>query len=498
MSVSFQNIPQNLRQPLFYAEMDNSQASYFTQNKRALLIGHKLAGGSAALDTPYLVASVSQAIALFGAGSMLARMQTKYRASDAFGEVWVIPVAEPAAGAAATGTITVTGPATVAGTISLYVAGQLVSVAVVAADTSAVVATAIAAAINAVTTLPVTAAAVASVVTLTARWKGLTGNDITVVDSYQGQAGGEALPTGVGLAYVGMAGGTGSPVLTAVISAMGDEEFDYVVSPFTDTTSLNALRDELSDGSAGRWGPQRQLYGHVYSALRGTLGSLVTFGQGRNDPHATVAGFEADVPNPSWEYASAYAARNAAFLNADVTRPTQTGELAGILAPRMGKRFLWVERESLLNYGIATSYVGAGAVVRIQRAITTYRLNTNSQPDPSYLDSEDLHKSAEFLRRMRNVVTSKYARHAVADNGTKFGPGRAIVTPAVMEGELDAEYQRMEADGLVENFPAWKAARFVERDANNPNRLNALLTPDYVNAARIIAMVNQFRLQFPA
>lgn len=498
MSVSFQAIPANLRQPLFYAEMDNSQASYFTQNKRSLLIGHKLAAGSAVNDKAYLVASVGQAIQLFGAGSMLARMHELYRKSDAFGEVWVIPVAEPAAGAVATGTLTVTGPASASGTIALYIAGQLVQVGVLSGDAASAVASAISTAVNSATSLPVTASVSNNVVTLTSRFKGLAANDITVFHSFQGQAAGEALPTGVGLTIVAMSGGAGSPVLSSVVTAMGDEEYDYVVSPFTDATSLNALRYEMGDGSAGRWGPQRQLYGHVYSALRGTLGTLVTFGQLRNDPHTTVAGFEADVPNPCWEYAASYAARNAAFLNADVTRPTQTGELTGILPARVGGRFLWNERESLLNYGVATSYVGAGGVVRVQRAITTYRLNTQGVADPSYLDSEDLHKSAEFLRRMRSLITSKYARHAVANNGTNFGPGRAIVTPAVVEGELDAEYQRMERDGLVENFPAWKATRFVERDANNPNRLNVLLAPDYVNALRIVANVNQFRLQYPA
>lgn len=38
MSISFNNIPANVRVPLFYAEMDNSQAGYFTQNKRTLLL----------------------------------------------------------------------------------------------------------------------------------------------------------------------------------------------------------------------------------------------------------------------------------------------------------------------------------------------------------------------------------------------------------------------------------------------------------------------------
>lgn len=497
MSVSFNTIPQNLRQPLFYAEMDNSQAGYFSQLKRSLLIGHKLAAGSAVIGQPYLVASTAQAVALFGAGSMLARMHDFFRRSDAFGEVWVLPVAAPTGGAAATGTINVTGPASESGTISLYVAGQLVRVGVVAGDTANAVASAIAAAITAQTALPVTASASAAAVTLTARWVGLTGNDITISHSYQGQAGGEALPAGVGLNIVAMAGGAGTPDLAPIIAAMGDEEYDYIIHPFADSTSLNALRDELNDGSSGRWGPQRQIYGHAYTALRGALGALVSFGQTRNDPHATVVGVEPGVPNPVWEVAAAYGARNAAFLNADVTRPTQTGELTGILPARVGARFIWSERESLLNYGIATTYV-AGGVLRVQRAITTYRLNSQNVADTSYLDSEDLHKSAEFLRRMRYLITSKYARHAVANNGTRFGPGRAIVTPAVVEGELDAEYLRMEQDGLVENFEAWKRARFVERDSLNPNRLNVLLTPDYVNALRVVGLVNQFRLQFPS
>lgn len=498
MSVTFNTVPQSVRQPLFYAEMDPSQASYFQQNKRSLLIGHKLAGGTAINDVPYLVASTAQAIELFGMGSMLARMHVMHRKSDGFGEVWCLPVAEPAAGVAAAGTITVVGTAAGAGTIALYVAGQLVQVPVLAADAAAAVATAIGAAVNAATGLPVTAAVAGAVVTLNCRWKGLSGNDIRVLDSYQGQGGGEVLPAGIAVTYVAMASGSGSPVLTPTIAAMGDDEYDYVVSPFTDATSLNALRDEFGDGSSGRWGPQRQIYGHVYSALRGTLGTLVTFGQGRNDPHATVAAFEADVPGPVWEYAAAYAARNDALLNADVTRPTQTGELTGLLPARQGKRFLWNERESLLQYGLATSVVGAGDVVRIQRAVTTYQKNVNGQPDPSYLDSEDLHKSAEFLRRMRSLISSKYPRHAVANDGTRFGPGRAVVTPAVIAGELDAEYLRMERDGLVENFDAWKAARIVERDANNPNRINVLATPDYTNALRIVGLVNQFRLQFAA
>jgi phage tail sheath gpL-like len=128
MAVSFNYIPagNGVRVPLFYAEMDNSQAGYFTQSLRSLLIGQKLAAGSAVANVPYLVTSESQAIALFGAGSMLERMLDMYRLSDPTGELWCMAVADAGGGVAATGTITVTGPATAAGTINLYIAGQRV------------------------------------------------------------------------------------------------------------------------------------------------------------------------------------------------------------------------------------------------------------------------------------------------------------------------------------------------------------------------------------
>lgn len=499
-AVSFNYIPANVRVPLFYAEMDNSQAGYFTQNKRALLIGQKLAAGSAAVNTPFLVSTTDMAKTLFGTGSMLARMHAAFRAQDSFGEVWCIAVADAGAGVAASGTIIVTGPATTAGTINLYIAGQRVQVAVSASDTANTIAAAINTAINAATDLPVTSTVETGTVTLTCRWKGLTGNDITVLDSFRGFAGGESLPAGVALAYSGsgmLTGGTTNPTLTGtVITAMGDEEYDYVIHPYTDSTSLDVWQLEYND-SVGRWSWARQVYGHCYTALRGTLNALTTAGALRNDPHHTVAGIDADCPSPCWEYAAAYGGANALGLNVDAARPTQTLPLNGILVPRAGKRFLLTERQSLLNYGIATSYV-AGGLLRVERAITTYQKNSWGQNDPSYLDSETLHTLTEITRRLRNRITQKYPRHKLANDGTRFGAGQAIVTPSVIRGELLSEYALMEELGLVENAAAFAKYLIVERDAENPNRVNVLLPPDLVNQLRIFALLNQFRLQYGA
>jgi phage tail sheath protein len=165
------------------------------------------------------------------------------------------------------------------------------------------------------------------------------------------------------------------------------------------------------------------------------------------------------------------------------------------MASPVGKRFILTERQTLLESGIATLTTVSGTV-QIERAVTTYQRNSMGDADASYLDSETLHTSAYILRRLKSIITSKYARHKLADDGTRYGAGQAIVTPSVIKGELVAEYARLELKGICENRDLFKAHLIVERDVDNPNRLNVLFPPDYVNQLRIFALLNQFRLQY--
>lgn len=493
-AVSFNTIPANVRVPLFYAEVDNSQAGYFTQELRTLLIGQMLSTGTATANEPVLVSSSDQAKTLFGIGSMLARMHETVRLNNPVGEIWCIPVEDAGAGVAAEGTITFTGPATAAGTLNTYIGAQRVQVAVAAADTATAIGTALAAAINADTTLPVTAEAALGVVTITARHAGALGNDIKLQLNYRGLAGGESTPAGLSAVIVAMASGATDPTLTNALAAMGDEEYDFIIHPYSDSTSLDAFKTLMNDTS-GRWAYNKQIYGHVYSAKRDTFANLTTAGAARNDQHMTIAGVEPGVPTVVWEYAAAYGARNAVFIAADPARPTQTGELIGVLPAGPSSRFLLTERETLLNNGIATSYTAAGAV-RIERAITTYQENTFGQSDPSYLDSETMHQLANIIRRLRYRITQKYPRHKLADDGTRYGAGQAIVTPKVIRGEILAEYAQLELAGQVENAKLFADNLIVERNADNPNRIDVLLPPDLVNQLRVFAVLAQFRLQY--
>lgn len=490
--MQFNHIPSDIRVPLFYAEVDNSQANSATQEMRTVLFGQMLAAGTGTANQLTFVSRTDDAKTLYGEGSILARMHEAYRAIDPFGEVWCVGVAD-ATGTNATGTLALTGPATAAGTIHLYIAGQKVAVSVSSGDSADTIGEAIEAAVNAQGSLPVTASNTSGTVTFTAKHDGTLGNDIRIQLNYRGLAGNEALPAGVGATITAMASGATDPSLTNALAALGDEPFDFIIHPWTDTTSLDAFKTLMND-STGRWSYLKKIYGHCYSAKRGTAGDLVTFGDGRNDQHHTITAMETTMPNPCWEVAAATGARNAVFLRADITRPTQTGELNGILPAVAGSRFTISEKQSLLSNGMATTMYGGG-YVRIERAVTTYQKNANNLPDDSYLDSEDLHKIAYVLRDLESAITSKYGRAALANDGTRFGPGRLIVTPAIARGEILARAYALEEMGLLENIETMKQYLIVERSGNN--RLNVLYPPDMVNSLRIFAVLNQFRLNYP-
>lgn len=495
MPISFNNVPANIRVPLFYAEVDNSFANTGQDQNRALIIAQMLAAGTADADTPLLTSGEDQAKRLFGIGSVAARMVEAFRKNDPYTELWCVGVDDDVAGVKATGTIAITGNATGAGTLSLYIAGQRVRVAVAADDTPTEMGDAVAAAVAADGNLPVTAANVTGTVTFTAKHAGEIGNDIDIRVNYLGELGSEALPAGVAVVVTAMADGATNPDITGALAALGDERFDYIIVPWTDTATLDDLRDFMDDAT-GRWSYVKQLYGHVFSARAGTVSALDTFGGNRNDQHVTVLGYY-DSPTPAYEAAAMLGAQAAKALSIDPARPLQTLPLIGLALPPKPSRFTLTERNTLLYSGVATAYY-EGGYARIERAITTYQTNQWGVADNSYLDVNTLATLAYILRFLKGRITSKWPRHKLASDGTRFGPGQAVVTPRIIRAELIAAYIELERAAIVENADLFEQHLIVERDATDPTRINVLFPPDLVNQLRVFAVLAQFRLQYPA
>jgi len=499
MPISFSQIPANIKVPLYWVEVDPSKAGLPVLKQPALIVGTMIAPGDATPDVPIAVGSQAQADAHFGMGSELSRMFKAYFANCFSGEVWGLPVSEPVGAVAATGTVQVMTVPTEAGTIHLYVGGEHIPVNVAATATKDEIATAIADAINEDTTLAVTAAAATDTVTLTAVWKGVGGNEITVSLNYYGTIGGEALPAGLTfqLPATGLlTGGVGVPDFDNAIINMGEQEFEYVAMPYTDSTSLFAWDQEFGFTDQGRWGWQRQHFGHVFSARRGAYSDLVTFGQTQNSGVISVLGFEVQSPSPCFEWTAAYTGKAQRALTNDPARPLQTLSLNQIKLAPVHERFNFVELNSLALNGIAIQKAGADRQPMLAREQTTYQLNLYGNPDDAYELVTTLATLARLLRNQRHAITSKFPRHKLANDGTRFGPGQAIVTPGIIKAELIAQYRQDEYNGLVEDTRNFKRNLLVERDPNDPNRVNVLYPPDLINQLRIFAVLAQFRLQY--
>ncbi|EKN4208068.1 phage tail sheath subtilisin-like domain-containing protein [Yersinia ruckeri] len=496
MTLPFSHIPNNLRTPLFFAEFDNSQANSATTTQRTLIIGQMLAAATLPPNLPVLVSSVATVAGLCGAGSMLQGQMAAYLANDIAGEIYILPLSDAEAMVAATGKITVTTPASATGAISLYIAGIRVQIAVVATDDVATIATALTAAINAATALPVIATAAAGVITLTAKNKGAHGNAIDVRLNYLGSAGGENTPDSLALTITPMSGGAGAPELDDALANLQDRTFDFIINPYTDTASLNKLKDFLSD-STGRWSYAEQLYGHSFAAQSGTYGQLTAAGELRNDQHASLLGVNGS-PTPSYIWSAAYVGAIAQSLRNDPGRPLQTLSIAGVLAPPLASRFTLTERNNLLHSGISTVTVADDGTVQVENIITTYQKNGFGAEDDSYLQIETLFLLMFVTRYMRTQVTSKFARMKLAADGTRFAPGSAIITPNVIRAELIAQYQALEFSGYVQDAKGFAKGLIVEKSASNPNRVDVLWTGVLINQLRIFAVLNQFRLQASA
>jgi phage tail sheath gpL-like len=501
MPISFNQIPADIKVPLYWVEVDPSMAGLPLLGLRALLVGTMLAPtlADAPPNVPIAVGSQAQADAHFGQGSMLSRMFRAYFATNFGNEVWGLGLPEAVAATASTGTITVTTPPTQAGTIHLYIAGDHVPVNVGSTDTATTIAAAIAAAINAMFDLPVHAVAATGTVTLTCLWKGAGGNDITVQLNYYGTIGGEMLPPGLVMTLPPtgvLTGGAGVPDPTTAIANIGDQPFEYVAEPFTDSTSLLDWEEEFGFTDTGRWGWQRQLFGHIFSSMRGTLSQLVTFGGTQNSGVLSVMGFEVASPSPNFEWTAAYTGMAQRALSNDPARPLQTLSLNGIKSAPLQSRFDFVDLQTLADTGIAIQKAGADNQPMIAREQTTYQLNKYGTPDDAYEVVTTLATLAKLLRNQKAVVTNQFGRCKLADDGTRFGPGQAIATPGIVRGALIAQYALDEYNGLVENATAFAAHLLVERNSTDPNRLDVLYPPDLINQLRIFAVLAQFRLQY--
>lgn len=489
MTISFNSVPSNTRIPFAYIEYDNTNAQQgpSIQDYTVLAIGQKLSGGSKDALEPIVVSSEEQAREYFGAGSQLFTMLKHFFAANKSTRLVAIPVDDDASGVASSGNVLFAGTATDSGVIYFYVAGTRYTINVTSGDDAADVCAALVAEINDDDDRIVTAAVNGSTpeqMDLTARNKGVFGNEIDLRFNYYE---GEETVDGITYTITSMASGATNPDIADVIAVLDDTHYNVVLMPWSDTSNLNTLKTELDD----RFGPERQLEGMAFSAKRGSYSSLITYGDARNSKTECIMGVTG--PSSPWDWAAQVGAVAAKYLSIDPARPIQRLELPTILPPSTSERFTNSERNLLLYDGISTFNV-VGTTVQVERLISTWQTNSSGAADESYLRVETFFTLSYLRYDLRTDFVTKFPRHKLADDGTRFGPGQAVLTPKIARGYFLTKFRQWETLALVEGFDQFKNDLVVERNGSNPDRLDVLLGPDLVNQMRVLGAQIQFLL----
>jgi phage tail sheath gpL-like len=496
------SVPASIQTPGFYASFNQNPAS--SDALYSLLIGQTV---TAAEEKPIWIGSISQAIQAFGKSAMLTAEVERYFGTDgASGLLYVLPLADAASSAAATGAIEIGGPATAAGTISLYIGGRLVSVPVSSADTAAVIATAVAAKINAYVDdngvgLPLTAAVDATdtaKINLTAVNKGTLGNTIDLRINYLGAVQGETLPAGVTVTITAMSSGATDPDLAGIADLLGTTRYEFIGLPWATSTVLN----ELQTAMAARWAYNEQVYGHVYAVKAdadATGATNQTYVQARNNQHETIISYEPGPVVP-WEIVSSWLGATAQSSRDDPARPFQTLVLSDLKAPPNSGRYGFSVREGLLKAGAALLDYEIDGTVKILRSVTTYKTNSSGAPDASWHDAETCHLLAAVVSKLKSDFTSQYPRAKLVDDGVMLGAGKSftsdgapdqkIVSPKKAKATLIASSKEMETDGWLNGLPDFT----VVRDTDDAGRLNVTAKLYLAAGLRVTAVDITFSL----
>lgn len=462
-NISFDSIPSSIRKPGKYFEFNTKLAVRTLPGnlQKTLIVGQRLSSGSIPANTIVDVFSSSDAATFFGRGSIAHLMVLAALQANPYLTLQVIAMDDAGGSVAATKTVTISGPATAPGVVQVNVGDQTVVIAVSSGDTNNAIATALQAQFAKQPDLPYTAAVAANVVTLTAKNKGTLGNQIPVSSA--------VTATGVGAVVAAGTTGTTDPTIATALAVAFSAGHNIIASPWNDTSNLTALRTHLDNVS----GPMEQRGAVGVFAHVGTLAASTTLAGSINSGRITGLLLPTAYDNV-FEVAAAYAAVIAS--EEDPARPLNTLPLTGILANPLANRLMRTEQENALNNGITPSEVGPGDKVQIVRAVTTYTLDPQGVPDISLLDLTTI-RTLDYVRKaVRERISLRFPREKLSAR-----------TPDKVRSEILDVLYKLEELEIVENVEANKAGVIVERDSQDPNRLNARIPTDVVNGLHIFA-----------
>jgi phage tail sheath gpL-like len=479
MPIGFNSISLLNFVPGHFVEIDMSRArqGLAVLPNRVLVIGARRSTGTIAQNTLVQVKSKDEGPVMFGRGSQNASILTKLKRNNGDVEVWAIGV--DVAGTAATKLITVTGSATSDGTLHFLAGDYPVDVAVANGDSQNTIATAIDTAFALYEAdWMYTFGVATNVVTGTCRHAAEFGQDFSIQINYRNRQVLD-MPSGVTIAISDGVSGATNPSVENALAALADEWFTTIICGFNDDANI----DRLTDFAETQWGPFVQQDLMIWVGHRGSFSDHTTYVDAYNSQFLAVIPTGSDSPNAPWEWAAAFAGTSTS--DPDPARPRQGMKIAGILPPTRANRYDRSERNLLIQAGISSWTADKAGDVYMERVVTTYLTNAGGAVDPSMRNLETMLTVAAYRYTTRVHFATKYPRHKLASDGADYDVGQPVMTPSVARAEMLFLYKSWIGKAWAENFDEFKRTLIVERNADDPDRLDFQWSPDLINQFRI-------------
>lgn len=388
------------------------------------------------------------------------------------------PLDDAGAGQAATGEITPVGSPTETGAYRVNInnirsEGFFVS----SGDTVAAMTAAITEAINAVIDMPVIAVDDATHVTLAAKWKGESANDIHV--SLIG-----AVTAGLTLSVTQMSGGLINAPIAGALTQMGDvwETFVLNCQNISDTTLLDEYRT-FGDGRLGALTkkPLTVFTGNTeanvntattISNARGTdrINSQLVAPGSKNLPFVVAAAQLSQI--------AIRADRRPAFDYASLKTPT-------LIPGADGLQWDFPKRDQAVKAGSSTTEVKDN-VIHLSDTVTFY--HPSNDPTPAYRYVSDIVKLNNVIFNIDLLFNNDEW------NGAPLLPDDDVVVisgvkrPRIAVTELSALIDSLAANGIISDPKAAKASIRAEIDSQNPKRLNVSISVKLSGTVNIVSI----------
>ncbi|MDR0675949.1 MAG: hypothetical protein LBF97_02790 [Elusimicrobiota bacterium] len=486
MDVSFEQIPSNIIASKVAIEVNakNSSLGSSIIPEKILIIGQYDNSKVVENYKPFeVVGGLQEVKNRYGYGSMLAIMAEKVFANAGTTiPVYISAVPDSSSGVKASGSIEMTGTITKAGVYYFYFAGQRVAVSVTKNMTATEQAAAIANAINANLDLPVSAISEDGEVIITAKWKGATGNYITIIQNLLGLEEENASPEGASVVISAMSSGATNPDITNCFDSLGGSTWwTVLVNPYTDTANLTILEENaerLADPLVKRM---------VNSISATTLGLVEAqnLASSRNSRFNTIV-HVANSPSLPFEVASAVAGVVANSAQVDPARPFKNLVLNGILA---GESLTYSQIDNSEKKGLAETDIMSDGRVKIYDLVTTYKTNNAGANDDAYRYTVTISNIQAKIYSIDNMFSSEpFVRAKIIDDNMSTSQSYAV-SPKIVKGYILSLIDDLWiANAWSKNRDTIKDSIQVNINSANPSRIDISFVDIIVLGERIIAV----------